>query len=65
MMREGIYGAGLSIFLSPYPKISAIASGATPIGSAVAHPIRKMSTKERRQVEAGNKEQINGHEVQT
>jgi hypothetical protein len=65
MMREEIYGAGLSIFLSLYPKLSAIASGATPIGSAVAHPIRKKSTKERRRVEAGNKEQIDGHEVQT
>jgi hypothetical protein len=31
----------LSIFLSLYPKILAIASGATTIGSAVAHPIER------------------------
>jgi hypothetical protein len=47
MMREEIYGAGLSIFLSLYPKISAIASGATPIGSAVAHPIERSRQKKR------------------
>jgi hypothetical protein len=38
MSREEIYGTGLSIFLSLYPKISAIASGATPIGSAGRAP---------------------------
>jgi hypothetical protein len=35
----------LSIFLRLYPKISAIASGATPIGSAVAHPIERSRQK--------------------
>jgi hypothetical protein len=39
MIREEVYGANLSILLSLYPKISAIASGSTPIGSAVAHLI--------------------------
>jgi hypothetical protein len=33
------------IFLSLYPKISAIASGATPIGSAGRAPDKKKSTK--------------------
>jgi hypothetical protein len=47
MVWEQIYGVGLSIFLSLYPKISAIASGATPIGSAVAHPIERSRQKER------------------
>jgi hypothetical protein len=63
MTREEIYGTCLSIFLSLYPKISAIALGATPIGSAVAHPIRKKSTKGRRGIKAGDKEQVDGHEV--
>jgi hypothetical protein len=31
----------MSMVLSLYPKNSAIASGATPIGSAVAHPIER------------------------
>jgi hypothetical protein len=39
MIQEEVHGANLFILLSLYPKISAIASGATPIGSAVAHPI--------------------------
>jgi hypothetical protein len=44
--REEIYGTDLSIFLSLYPNFLAIASGATPIGSAVAHPIeRSQQTK--------------------
>jgi hypothetical protein len=46
MPREGIYGTRLSILLSLYPKILAIASGATPIGSAVAHPIEKNRQEE-------------------
>jgi hypothetical protein len=37
----------LFILLSLYPKISAIASGATPIGSAVAHPIERSQQKTR------------------
>jgi hypothetical protein len=44
--QEEIYGTCLSIFLSLYPKNSAIASGATPIGSAVAHPVEKSRQKE-------------------
>jgi hypothetical protein len=50
MIREEVHGANLSILLSLYPKISAIASGATPIGSAVAHLIeisrQKKNSKE-------------------
>jgi hypothetical protein len=46
MSQEGIYGTGLSIFLSLYPNNSVIASGATPIGSAVAHPIGRSHQKE-------------------
>jgi hypothetical protein len=65
MMREEIYGAGLSIFLSLYPKISAIASGATPSGSAVAHPIEGSRQKKRGESKLVIKEQIDGHEVQT
>jgi hypothetical protein len=37
-MQEEVYRICLSIFLSLYPKISAIASGATPIGSAGRAP---------------------------
>jgi hypothetical protein len=43
------------IFLILYQKNLAIASGATPIGSAVAHPI-----EERREVEANDKEPAGG-----
>jgi hypothetical protein len=50
MMREEVHRANLSILLSLYPKNSAIASGATPIGSAVVHPIeisrQKKNSKE-------------------
>jgi hypothetical protein len=46
MIQEEVYGARLSILLSLYPKISDIASGATPIGSAVAHPIKRNRRKE-------------------
>jgi hypothetical protein len=35
----------MSIFFSLYPKNSAIASGATPIGSAVAYPIERSQQK--------------------
>jgi hypothetical protein len=35
----------MSIFLSLYPKNSAIASGATPIRSAIAHPIERSRQK--------------------
>jgi hypothetical protein len=45
MIQEEVYGASLSILLSLYPKILAIASGATPIGSAVAHPIERSQQK--------------------
>jgi hypothetical protein len=37
-MHEEVHEVHLSIFLSLYPKISAIASGATPIGSAGRAP---------------------------
>jgi hypothetical protein len=49
MIQEEVYEAGLSILLSLYPKILAIASGATPIGSAVAHPIERSRQKEKKQ----------------
>jgi hypothetical protein len=39
MIQEEVHGAKLNILLSLYLKILAIASGATPIGSAIAHPI--------------------------
>jgi hypothetical protein len=46
MLQEIVYGKGMSIFLSLYPKKKlAIASGATPIGSAVAHPIERSRQK--------------------
>jgi hypothetical protein len=38
LMHEEVQKIYLSIFLSLYPKISAIASGATPIGSAGRAP---------------------------
>jgi hypothetical protein len=38
LMHEEVQKIYLSIFLSLYPKISAIASGATPIGSARRAP---------------------------
>jgi hypothetical protein len=40
MIREEVHGANLNILLSLYPKILAIALGATPIGSVVKHPIK-------------------------
>jgi hypothetical protein len=46
MSREEIYETSLSIFLSLYQKISAIALGATPTGSAVVHPIGRSRQKE-------------------
>jgi hypothetical protein len=45
MLQETVYGKGMSIFLSLYPKNSAIASGATPIRSAVVHPIERSRQK--------------------
>jgi hypothetical protein len=65
MIQEEVYGAVLSILLSLYPKISTIASGATPIGSAVAHPIERSRQKERGKSKLVVKEQIDEHEVQT
>jgi hypothetical protein len=46
MIRGEVHGANLFILLSLYLKISAIASGATPIGSGVAHPIEISRQKE-------------------
>jgi hypothetical protein len=46
MIREEVHGANLNILLSLYPKISAIALRATPIGRAVAHPIEISRQKE-------------------
>jgi hypothetical protein len=43
----------LSIFLSLYPKILAIASGATPIGSAVVHQIER--SRQKRTERSGNR----------
>jgi hypothetical protein len=43
----------LSIFLSLYTKISSIASGAIPIGSAVAHPIER--SRQKRTEGSGNR----------
>jgi hypothetical protein len=65
MSREEIYGTGLSIFLSLYPKISAIASGATPIGSAVAHPIEKSRQRKGGKSKLMIKNKVDGHEAQT
>jgi hypothetical protein len=47
MIQEEVYEAGLSILLSLYPKILAIALGATPIGSVVAHPIERSRQKKK------------------
>jgi hypothetical protein len=41
----------------------AIASGATLIGSAIAHPIERSPQKGRREVETGDKEQVDGHKI--
>jgi hypothetical protein len=45
--QETVYEIGMSIFLSLYLKNSAIALGATPIGSAGHAPDRKKLTKRR------------------
>jgi hypothetical protein len=63
MIREEVYGSNLSILLSLYPKILAIASGATPIGSAVAHPIERSRQKGRKEVETGDKEKVDESKV--
>jgi hypothetical protein len=65
MSREEIYGTGLSIFLSLYPKILAIASGATPIGSAVAHPIERSRQRKGGELKLMIKNKVDGHEAQT
>jgi hypothetical protein len=40
--KDTVYGTDMPMVLSLYPKKnSAIASGATPIGSVVAHPIER------------------------
>jgi hypothetical protein len=53
--RDSIWNRYDYIF-EPIPeKNSAIASGATPIGSAVAHPIER-STEEKWEIEGNNKE---------
>jgi hypothetical protein len=47
----------LPILLSLHPNFLAIASGATPIGSAVAHPIEKSQQKRMKRVnKKGQKE---------
>jgi hypothetical protein len=58
-----IYGTGLSIFLSLYPKNLAIASGATPIGSAMTHPIERSRQKEGEKSKLVTKNKVDGHEV--
>jgi hypothetical protein len=63
MIREEVYGSNLSIPLSLYPKISAIASGATPIGSAVAHPIERSRQNGQKEVETGDKEKVDESKV--
>jgi hypothetical protein len=63
MIREEVYGSNLSILLSLYPKILAIASGVTPIGSAVAHPIERSRQKGRKEVETGDKEKVDESKV--
>jgi hypothetical protein len=51
------------IFLSLYPKISAIASGATPIGSADAHPIEKSRQRKGGESKLMIKNKVDGHEA--
>jgi hypothetical protein len=63
MIREEVHGSNLSILLSLYPKISAIASGATPIGSAVAHPIERSRQKGWKEVETGDKGKVDESKV--
>jgi hypothetical protein len=58
-----IYGTGLSIFSSLYPKNLAIASGATPIGNAVAHPIERSRQKEGEKWKLMIKNKVDGHVV--
>jgi hypothetical protein len=59
MIREEVYGSNLSILLSLYPKISAIASGATPIGCAT----ERSRQKKRKEVETGDKEKVDESKV--
>jgi hypothetical protein len=48
----------LPILLSLYPKISAIASGATPIDNAVVHPKKKELTKKDERKGKGNESKV-------
>jgi hypothetical protein len=43
--KETVYGTNMSIFFAYTQKNSAIASGATPIGSAVAHLIERSQSE--------------------
>jgi hypothetical protein len=63
MIREEVYESNLPILLSLYPKISAIASGATSIGSAVAHLIERSQQKGRKEVETGDKGKVDESKV--
>jgi hypothetical protein len=63
MSREEIYGTGLSIFLSLYPKISAIALGATPIGSDVAPPIERSRQRKGGESKLMIKNKVDEHEA--
>jgi hypothetical protein len=63
MSREEIYGTGLSIFLSLYPNFLAIASGATSIGSAVAHPIERSQQRKEGEWKLIIKNKVDGHEA--
>jgi hypothetical protein len=61
--REKKYMEQVYQFSGAYSrKISAIASGATPIGSAIAHPIER-SRQKGEESKLVIKEQVDGHEV--
>jgi hypothetical protein len=52
-------------FLEPIPETFGYSLGGYSHRERCRAPDRKKSTKEKRRVEAGNKEQIDGHEVKT
>jgi hypothetical protein len=62
MSREEIYGTSLSISLEPIPENFGYSLGSYSHLERCRAPDRKKSTK-RRGIEAGDKEQVDGHEV--
>jgi hypothetical protein len=63
MSQEIVYGTGMSIFLSLYPKKFGYSLGGYSHRERCRAPDRKKSIEERREVEANDKEPAGGQVV--